>query len=240
MQMSFGLGSLSIVQDVAKLLRTILVNATHPKHPYSTEGHSSSNLLIEEEFLDDQPRSRFWARRTADFTALALLPPTFVGVAAGVQYPKTLDNESKGHQVMTLRYVSAALIVLVELTILVQCVHALVLRPRVNKKALKLLVLLTILLMCPPIYRLCTMHNTITSLLTRGPGSLSDSSAKATFYVFHVLPELIASLLYFGLNIRKMFNTGLAGDVRFRDETPEEKEKRLKKEAERAARDPSA
>ena len=58
------------------------------------------------------------------------------------------------------------------------------------------------------------------------PNSLNTSTGKAVFYIFHVLPEWLASVTLFSENIRKTFGTGLGGDYRARDETPSEKEKR--------------
>jgi hypothetical protein len=76
------------------------------------------------------------------------------------------------------------------------------------------------------------MHNTMDSLQSMSPGSFSSPGDKAAFYVLHVLPEWLATMLLFAFNTRRVFSTGLCGDWRFRDETPKELEKRLKKEAE--------
>lgn len=74
----------------------------------------------------------------------------------------------------------------------------------------------------------------ITSL--SAPSPLNTPSAKALFYVFHVLPEWLASLILFGDNIRKTFGTGLAGDWRLWDETEKERVKRLARVAKREAK----
>jgi len=73
------------------------------------------------------------------------------------------------------------------------------------------------------------MHYRIDSL--RGPNPLDSSTAKAMFYIFHVLPEWLAALFLFSVNVRKTFGTALFGDWRWRDETPKEKEKRLARRA---------
>ena len=75
------------------------------------------------------------------------------------------------------------------------------------------------------------MHYKVDSL--RGPNSLDSLSAKALFYIFHVLPEWLAILVLFSVNVRKTFGTALFGDFRWRDETPEEKKKRLTAQAKR-------
>jgi hypothetical protein len=68
------------------------------------------------------------------------------------------------------------------------------------------------------------------------PSPLNTPSLKALFYVFHVLPEWLASLILFGDNIRKTFGTGLAGDWRPWDETEKERVKRLARVAKREAK----
>ena len=65
------------------------------------------------------------------------------------------------------------------------------------------------------------------------PNVLDKPDAKATFYIFHVLPEWLASFILFWNNIRKSFGTGLFGDFRFRDETEKERVKREKRLAKR-------
>ena len=78
------------------------------------------------------------------------------------------------------------------------------------------------------------MGNKTTSL--SAPSVLSTPLSKAGFYVFHVLPEWLASLIIFGNNIRKSFGTGLIGDWRPWDETERERVKRLDREAKREAK----
>jgi len=66
------------------------------------------------------------------------------------------------------------------------------------------------------------------------PSPLNTPRGKAAFYILHVLPEWLASVTLFSVNVRKYFGTGPFGDYRFRDETEKEKEKRLKREAKKA------
>lgn len=70
------------------------------------------------------------------------------------------------------------------------------------------------------------MQNTVDSVLSRGPGSLSSPTAKALFYVFHMAPEWIATAILLGCNTRKIFATGPFGDWRGAD--PKEKKKKKK------------
>lgn len=79
------------------------------------------------------------------------------------------------------------------------------------------------------------MGNTTTSLTSTAPGSLNTTGPRVTFYLFHMLPEWIAIAVLFGFNVREIFVTGLFGDHRWRDETPEEKQKREAKMDKKAA-----
>ena len=83
-------------------------------------------------------------------------------------------------------------------------------------------------------YRLSVMGFNTTSL--SAPSPLNKPTSKAAFYVFHVLPEWLASLILFGYNIRKTFGTGLCGDWRMWDETEKERVKRLARAAKREAK----
>ena len=84
------------------------------------------------------------------------------------------------------------------------------------------------------VYRLSVMGLKTTSL--SAPSPLNTPGSKATFYVFHVLPEWLASVIIFVVNIRKTFGTGLVGDWRLWDETEKERVKRLAREDKREAK----
>jgi hypothetical protein len=68
------------------------------------------------------------------------------------------------------------------------------------------------------------------------PSPLNTPLSKAAFYIFHGLPEWLASSILFGNNIRKTVGTGLVGDKRLWDETEKEREYILKQEAKREAK----
>ena len=84
------------------------------------------------------------------------------------------------------------------------------------------------------VYRLSVMWLETTSLTDASP--LNTPRSKALFYIFHVLPEWLASVILFGYNIRKTFGTGLCGDWRLWDETEKERVKRLARVAKREAK----
>lgn len=56
------------------------------------------------------------------------------------------------------------------------------------------------------------------------------------FYTFHILPEFLTCLILLTINVRQIFDTGVAGDVFWADEAPEKREKRLAKEEAKKAK----
>jgi hypothetical protein len=85
-------------------------------------------------------------------------------------------------------------------------------------------------------YRLSAVRNRTEALDSTEPGSQNTRYSKVLFYIFHAAPEWLVSALVLSINMRKTFGTGPFGDWRSHDETAEEKEKRLKWEAKRAAK----
>lgn len=83
------------------------------------------------------------------------------------------------------------------------------------------------------IYRMSVMPRKVTSLAAT---RMNTPGEKAAFYIFHILPEWLASVVLFVDNIRKTFGTGIAGDLRFKDETDKEKKKRIASEEKRKAK----
>jgi hypothetical protein len=86
----------------------------------------------------------------------------------------------------------------------------------------------------PPIYRLIVMHSTTSNINSPDHQSLNTLSDKAAFYVVHLLPEYLVTLMMCAFNVKEICQTGFKGDDRWRDETPKQREKREKKERERA------
>lgn len=68
-----------------------------------------------------------------------------------------------------------------------------------------------------PIYRLYVLRFSTTSLFSEDPGSLNSAQSKTTFYIFHSAPEFLSAAILLSLDVRRVFNTGLMGDRRFRD-----------------------
>lgn len=63
------------------------------------------------------------------------------------------------------------------------------------------------------VYRLVVMRFQTDSLTSTAPGSLNDPASKTTFYIFHIVPEWICSVVLLGIDVRERFDTGLFGDL---------------------------
>ena len=50
------------------------------------------------------------------------------------------------------------------------------------------------------------------SLVSMAPGSLNSAASKTTFYIFHIVPELVTAAILLSINVRERFETGLYGD----------------------------
>ena len=70
------------------------------------------------------------------------------------------------------------------------------------------------------IYRIDTLFHNTTSLTSTAPGTLNSTLSKAGFYVFDVAPEFLAVAILMALNPRRVFATGMLGDVRISDPKP--------------------
>lgn len=84
--------------------------------------------------------------------------------------------------------------------------------PLVRRSALLFLVAVSALLIVPSVYRLDVMRFKTPSLTALGPGTLNDPGSKATFYVFHIVPELFAVMLMFTVDVRGLCDAGPWGD----------------------------
>ncbi len=79
------------------------------------------------------------------------------------------------------------------------------------------------------------MHNTTSSFSSTESGALDSPTDKALVYVFQMLPEWLAVLVLFGVNVREVVGCVAVGDWRGRDETKAERAKREAQEGVHAA-----
>lgn len=254
-QSDLALGYIGIASDLSNLLRTMLVTPTYGSETYiqSTEAESRWKFWLTTAKLSDpevngksnqrdfpgkppagtpdHPNTRFWVRRGTRFTGLAFLAATITGIISTGSFVPMVKGETSVHRVEVLRYVSTAVALFLMLFVIGEALWGYFFLPRVNRQGCTILCAITGLTIVIAIYRLSVMHNSIDSLQSTGPGSLSSSTDKALFYVFHVLPEWLSTSLLLIFNTRRIFSTGFVGDWRYRDETPKELEQRLKGEA---------
>jgi hypothetical protein len=234
MQISFGMGFIGIASDLVNMIRCLLVNATYgsERYPECSAAWSKGGLLTPPpEGTPDSPKVRFWARRFTDLLSSAFLAAIVPGVIANSRYSKVFEDQNQADKTAKNRVNSSAVALALTLFCIVISLWSKLRLPRVQMRPVLVLTQLCILLSIVPIYRLSVMRYRIDSL--RGPNPLDSSTAKAMFYIFHILPEWLAMLALFSVNVRKTFGTALFGDWRWRDETPKEKEKRLAWEAKR-------
>ncbi|KAF9491937.1 hypothetical protein BDN71DRAFT_1474525 [Pleurotus eryngii] len=250
MQVTIGMGFVAIAQDVANLLRSMLVNSTY-EYPRpdarapelitpSEDAGWSCGLplsavpsLAQETKLPDMPRHRFWWRRFIDATTVLFIISIITGFIGNSLLVIQRHDRNKTHINQVLRYISTVLVLWVTVALVIVSVWAKFKMPRVDRRSDGFMIYLSILLCITGIYRSYAMSNITTELTSQAPGSLNTPADKTTFYIFHILPEWMAAATLFGFRMREIFQTGLSGDNRWRDERPDEREDRLEEEREK-------
>jgi len=236
-QISFGMGFIGIASDAVKIVRCLLVNATYGPEKYSeSPAAATKGGLVPPPTADtpDQPRVRSLCRQATGYLGLAFLGAIVPGIIANSNYSKVFDSQTNADLTANTRIASTA--VAVALSCIVVCLTwwGLLKLPRISKRGVAIIGAIYTLILMIGIYRLSVMWLKTTSL--SAPNPLNTPSSKAAFYIFHVLPEWLATLILFGDNIRKTFGTGLVGDWRLWDETEKQRVKRLAREAKREAK----
>ncbi|PPQ99763.1 hypothetical protein CVT24_009666 [Panaeolus cyanescens] len=240
MQVSFAVGFVSRGSDLVNLLICLLVNPTYGPETYGQSPAAQTKMDGDTTFgvpspdTPDQPKFRFWSRRFCDIMGLVFLVPLVLGVIANSQYKGAIEKADQAKKTQDLREISVVVGLVFFLVVLFATLWCKWKQPRASKRGTIILSASCLLMIVISIYRLGVMGETVTSL--DGPSNLNTTSAKALFYVFHVLPEYLFSLLTFAVNIRKIFGTGPWGDWRGNDETDKEKAKREEKERAKAAK----
>ncbi|KAG8739498.1 hypothetical protein FRC10_005561 [Ceratobasidium sp. 414] len=201
-QVTAGLGFVPVLSEATKLLRCLLVNTTLPEKGAS----------------QDRPGARRGYRIFCTILEFAFIAPSIPGGIAGAKY-----NLARTDQALADRNVglfSGVALGLGMVAILV-CVAAALWIPEVDRKRCLELAGLNLLIVIIPIYRLCVLHIRTGNILDP-----LSSSARAVFYIFHVLPEWLCISVLLGTNVRARFNTGKWGDYEMDDE---DRNKRLEK-----------
>ncbi|KAM6502158.1 hypothetical protein JOM56_002135 [Amanita muscaria] len=238
LQISFAMGFIAIANDVIKFLHCPAVNTTfscdmYEQAPAARDAplNARNQQTVE---VKDYPRRRFCIRRSHEISLLIFLTVLILSIVANRTFAQLFTDQSNATSVFRLRYVATALGLLFTLRIAVATIWAYLKLPRIRTKAVVILLSVCTLVTITAIYRLSVMYNMTDSPLSVGPHSLNSPGAKACFYVFHILPEWLASLILFSTNLRQLFGTGPFGDLRKVDETEERRKKRLEKEEKKA------
>lgn len=207
-QATVGLGFIGISSDMIALLRCVLVNSTLPENGSSK----------------DRRRPRQYYRLFCYFFGLAFLAATIPGIIASTKYSSARNNQAQADSNMNLLYASTGVVFAFQvITVIITLVSAYKVKEVERERCFELAGL-TLLLMVVPIYRFCVLH--IRTINVFEPLS---SSAQATFYVFHLLPEWICICVLLGTNVRARFRTGRLGDYEL---VEADRDKRLRQAAE--------
>ncbi|KXN90831.1 hypothetical protein AN958_03485 [Leucoagaricus sp. SymC.cos] len=195
----------------------------------------SGTTIVPDEDVNypDEPRRRFWFRRMHGGFQVLFVVIFVTGLVGNNRLVAQRDNLAKSRENEILRYVSTALSVLVFLFMNSVVVWALVAMPRMNRKATKYVFLVSALMIVPAIYRFTVVAQKTTVYWAYENSAQNDVKDKALFYIINVMPEWLAVFILLRINVREVFQTGIEGDSRRRDETPAEKEKRLLREKEK-------
>ncbi|KAF8152739.1 hypothetical protein BJ912DRAFT_1015368 [Pholiota molesta] len=226
MQISFGMGFIGIASDIVNLVRCLLVNPTYGPDTYGqSSAAASKGCFMEPPSKDtpDHPSLRQWVRRGSGITALLFLGAIIPGIIANSNYSQTFNNQQQADSSAILRYVSTAIALALTVVLLIATLLGKIYLPRICNHGVLITCAMTVLISTIAIYRLAIMWQRTISLA-------------AGFYIFHVLPEWLVTLILFGDNARKTYGTGLFGDWRIRDESDEQRQKRETKEAEKEKR----
>lgn len=201
-QLSFAVGYIGLIVDAVSFARAVLVNVT-----LEDPGRGSK----------DQPSLRKKIRKLLWYPTVALLVITQVGVLTFSFLHDAPNSQGKANLFRNLRYVCDVVPLLVDLVFII---GLLLVRPRLeflDKSALDAIIKLSATIGVVPLYRLTVLHYTSLTLSvvptpTYPSSTLTSSSAKACFYLFHSVPEILVVYYIHCTNIRARFNTGQHGD----------------------------
>ncbi|CUA74838.1 hypothetical protein RSOLAG22IIIB_05733 [Rhizoctonia solani] len=207
-QATVGLGFIGISSDAIKLLRCVLVHTTLPEYGASK----------------DRRTARRCYRYFCYIFELAFLASTVPGTVASYGYSSARFDQVKADKNLRLLNVSASVVLAFQVvTLLVSLLAAFKLK-EIDRKRCFELAALTLLVMPVPIYRLCVLQ-----MRTINVFEPLSSSARAVFYIVHLVPEWLCVSVLLGTNVRARFQTGKWGDYELRESL---RDKRLAKAAE--------
>ncbi|PCH41903.1 hypothetical protein WOLCODRAFT_72339 [Wolfiporia cocos MD-104 SS10] len=214
LQCNYAAGYMSIDQTLLALLQCLLVSTTRGPSPIDGNQTASSLQIVSgPDQYEDAPQRRKLYRRLCVIVTIMYYTAIGLGSAAGGLYLNIVSKYSIANAVQILRYISTGLSLGLLVTTFAAATHVLIISPR-HKNAALFILAITCLTTIPAIYRLVVMQFKTTEFQSTAPGSLNSGGSKATFYIFHILPELVGTMCLFSLNVRTLFETGAMGDFR--------------------------
>lgn len=108
MQITIGMGFISVAQDLVNLLRVLLVKSTNGPSPVANQSSTPGPppLLPPQHkghIQEDNPRLRSRYRRFSGVMSLAFLAAIVPGVIANSHYSSALTNQNMARKIMRLR-----------------------------------------------------------------------------------------------------------------------------------------
>ncbi|CAE6473197.1 unnamed protein product [Rhizoctonia solani] len=207
-QATVGLGFIGISSDATKLLRCVLVHTTLPEYGASR----------------DRRTARRCYRYFCCIFEFAFLASTVPGTVASYGYSSARSDQAKADRNLRLLNVSASVVLAFQVVTIIVSMLAAYKVKEINRIRCFELAALTLLVMPVPIYRLCVLQiRTINVFEPLSP------SARAIFYIVHLVPEWLCASVLLGTNVRARFCTGRWGDYELRESL---RDKRLEKVAE--------
>ncbi|KAI0663965.1 hypothetical protein C8Q70DRAFT_905107 [Cubamyces menziesii] len=226
-QATFGVGYITMSQDLTNLFRALLVDTTFARAAASGSGDTASTRSHPSIPLDgareDQPRLRKRLRHIFGLASLVYLTAIVMNVVASVEYRHTFRKTDGLSLPCKYRRAASAGIAFVLIGILTcASAYAIIALPRVPKIPSLFIVTVAHFLALVGCYRLIMAHATTTSLLSTAHGSQNTRSEKVAFWVLSAAPEWIAAAILVSINGRRMFRTGLWGDLNSNKPQPKE------------------
>jgi len=225
MQITFGMGFIGVAQNILHSLVKSALGTTHLSEQTDSDSSkqlarrslsqtpppsSEAKVLEAADHKGGGPPLPFWRRYSWEIMKFPFVAAIVPGVISNSRYESAMSNQDVAETVMRLRYVSSAiaLILIISIACGVLWVSAGTRhRPESRKlKAILLLMSISGLLTSPAIYRLAVMYNKTSSLTSISPSSLNTPGTKATFYIFHMVPEWISVTLSLWLDVGEIFD----------------------------------
>jgi len=229
-QLTFGLGTFYLIDDIVKLLRSMLVRTTAPEEGDNVPLRSRSKPDTGSDLIksaDWESQSTLPAtpdehqvhrlalyRKICGYTTLGAIIAMITAIVGGSQYPQAMNSAAMSDVVQVLRYVTSAVNVMLLAVVYTLALWAHNHVPGIRRSGTLVITWMSAILGVQNIYRLTVMHNRTTSITSLGPHSLNSTASKIAFYIFHAAPELLVVMALFGINARDMFSTGLLGDYK--------------------------